>query len=90
MYIQQLKLSFPPPTQNTVEGSNQITLLILYYIHPRLVKLLKFYNTHIQVSDIFHVNVSLKFFNFSFQMFLPFVPEMSISFNSDIILLWIL
>jgi hypothetical protein len=90
MYSQQLKELFPPTSQNVVAVSNQITLLIRYNICPRLLNLLKIVNAHTQVSDIFDLTVSLKFINFSFQMFLPFLPEMSTSFKSDIILVWIL
>jgi len=87
IYIQQLKEKFPPTSQNVVAVSNQIMLPILYYICPRLAILLKVTDAPIQVSDIFNLTVSLiKFTNFSFQMFLSFVPEMSTSFKSNIIL----
>jgi hypothetical protein len=52
-------------------------------------------DTPIQVSDILVLPVCFKFINFSFQIFLLFVPEMS-SFMSyvvqitSIILVWIL
>jgi len=64
----------PPPSQNTVVICNQINLLIPYYISCRLVTL-KITDVPIQVSDIFDHTVSFKFI-FSFQIFLPFVPEM--------------
>ena len=40
MYIQQLGEIVPPPSQNTLEACNQITVLILYYISYKLVNLL--------------------------------------------------
>ena len=75
---------------------NQITLLILYYISSRLVTILKLNDAPTHVSNTFDLNVTLKFINLSFQIFLLFVPEMSASFTSyivyiiDIVLLWIL
>jgi hypothetical protein len=62
-----------PPSQNTVGVCKQITLLILYYISSRLVTLLK-------IID------ALKFINFSFQIFLLSVREMSNGFTSYVIL----
>ena len=64
---------------------NQITLLVLYYISSRLVTFLKVIDSPIQVSDIFYLTVSFKFINFCFQVFLLFVPELSISFTSYIV-----
>jgi len=75
----------PPPIQNTVEICNQITLLILYYISSRLLTLLKVIVVSVKDSDIFYPTVSFKFINFSFQIFLLFVPEMSSSFTSDVV-----
>jgi len=69
----------PPRSQNTVGVCNQITLLILYFIISRWVTLLKVTDTPIQVSDIF--DYCFKFINFSFQIFLLLVPEISISFS---------
>jgi hypothetical protein len=85
MYIQQLREMAPPPCKNTVGVCNQITLLILSYISSRLVTLLKVNDAPIQVPDIFDLTVSFKFINFSFQIFLLFVPEMSASFMSYIV-----
>jgi len=85
MYIRQLTEMAPTPSQNTVAVCNQITLLILYYISSRLVTLLKVTNAPIQVPDIFDLTVSFKFINFTFQIFLLFVPEMSASFTSYIV-----
>jgi hypothetical protein len=65
---------------------NQITLLILYYISSRLVTLRKVIDVPIQVSDIFDLTVSFKFVNFSFQIFLLFLPELSASFMSHTLL----
>jgi len=84
MYIQQLRKMVPSPSQNTVGVSNQITLLI-FYISSRLVTLRKVIDTLILVSDIFDLTVSFKFINFSFQIFLLSVPEMSHVFTSDIV-----
>ena len=69
---------FPPPTQNTMGGCNQIALLILYYISSRLVIFLKVIDApiRVQVPNIFALTVSFKFFNFSCQILLLFVPEM--------------
>ena len=66
----------PPPGQNTVTVSNQIILLILYYISSRLVTFLKAIDALIKVSDNFYLTISFKFINFSLQMLLLFVPEM--------------
>jgi hypothetical protein len=76
---------FSPPTQNTVEVCYQITLLTLYYISSGLVTLLKVTDALLKFSDIFYFTVSFKFINFSFQVFLLFVPEMSDSFTSYIV-----
>jgi hypothetical protein len=80
MYLQQLTEMFSPPTQNTIEVCNQITLFILYYISSGLVT-----DVLITFSDIFYFTDSFKFINFSFQVFLLFVPEMSTSFASYIV-----
>jgi hypothetical protein len=66
----------PPPSQNTVTVSNQIILLILYYINSRLVTFLKAIDDLIKVSDNFYITISFKFINFSLQILLLFVPEM--------------
>ena len=71
---------FPPLSQNIVRVSNQITLIILYYISFRLVTFLKVTDAPIKVSDNFCLTVSFKFINFSFKVFLLFVTEMSTSF----------
>ena len=44
----------------------------------RLVTLLKVTDVPIPVSDIFYLIVSFKFIKFSFQIFLLYIPEMSI------------
>jgi len=86
----------PPPSQNTVGVSNQITPLILYCISSRLVPFLKITGALMLVSDIFAVIVSFKFINSSCQIFLLVVPEMSSSLTSYIVriiyikLVWIL
>ena len=76
---------FSPPTQNIVEVRNQTTLLILYYISSGLVTLLKVIDARLKFSDIFYFTVSFNLINFSFQIFLLFVPEMSASFTSYIV-----
>jgi len=43
----------PPPRHNAVGVSNQITILILYYINSRLVTLLKITDAPVQVPNIF-------------------------------------
>jgi hypothetical protein len=69
---------------------NQITLIILYYISSRLVNLLEVIDVHIQAPDIFYLTISFKFLNFSFQIFLLLLPEMSTSFTSRLsTLLWL-
>jgi len=75
----------PPPSQNTVGVCNQITLFILYYISSRLITLLKIIAVLIQVPNIFYLTVGFKLLNFSFQIFLLFVSEMSASFTSYIV-----
>jgi len=73
-----------------------MTLLIFYYISSRMVTLLEVIDAPKQVPDIFDLNGSFMFFNFIFQIWLLFVPEMSGSFTSDVIyviyiaLAWIL
>ena len=96
MYNEYWREVVPPPSQNTVEVCNQITILVLYYSISRLVTLIKLTDTPIQVSDIVVLTVSYKFINFSFQIFVLFVPEMSTSSMSYtiqiiyIVLVWIL
>ena len=85
MYIQLLRESVPPPSQDTVGVCNQITLLIHYYINSRLITLFKVTDAPIQVSDIFLLTVSFKVINFSSQIFLLFVPEVSTNFMSYIV-----
>jgi hypothetical protein len=85
MYIEQPREMVPPLSDNTVRVCNQITLPILYYINSRLVTLPEFIDAPIQVSDIFNQTLSFKFINFSFQVYLPFVPEMSVIFTSYIV-----
>jgi len=74
MYIQELREMAPPSSHNTVWVCNPITLLMFYYISSRLVTLLKVADAPIQVSYIFALAVSFKFINFSFEIFLLFVP----------------
>ena len=82
MYNVKLRELFSPPRQNIVGVCKQITVLTFYYIRYRLVTLLKIIDAPTQVSDIFYLNVVSKFINFSFQIFLLFVPETSASFTS--------
>ena len=67
MYIQQLGEIVPPPSQNTVGASDQITYLILYYISSRMITLLKVTDAPIQDPNIFNLTVSFKILNFGFQ-----------------------
>jgi len=85
MYIQLLGEMVPPPSQGTVRVCNEITLLILYYTNSRLITVFKVTDIPIQVSDVFLLTVSFKFINFSFQIFLMFVPEMCSNFMSYIV-----
>ena len=64
----------PPASQKTVGVSNQITLLIIYYISSRLLARLKVAVVPILDFYIFYLTVSCNFINFSFQIFLLFVP----------------
>jgi len=82
MYIQYLGKIVPPPCQSTVGVCNQITFVILHYIISRLVTLLKVTDTPIQVPATFDLTVSFKFLNFSFQLCILFVSEMSTSIMS--------
>jgi len=85
MYIQYLREMVPPPSQNTVAVSNQITLPILYYISSGLVTILKVVDAPTQVPVIFDRIVSFKLINFSFQIFVLYVPEMSTSSMSHFV-----
>ena len=66
------------------------------HITSRLVTYLKITDAHTQVSVIVDFTVSFKFINFSFQIFLLLVPEISVIFTSYtveiiyIALVWIL
>src|SRR5215469_129200 len=85
MYIQYLGEIVPPPRHNTVGVSDQIFFLVFYYNSSRLVPLLEVINAPIQVPDILNLTVSFEFLNFSFQICLLFVPEMSASITSYIV-----
>ena len=60
------------------------SLLILYYITSRLVTPLRVTDA-LYKSNILDIIVSFKLINFSFQIFIVFVPEMSTSFMSYIV-----
>jgi hypothetical protein len=75
----------PPPSQNTATVCNQITLFILYDISPRQETLLNITDARIYVSDIFELTVGVKFINFSFQIFRPFIPDIFSSFTFYIV-----
>ena len=63
----------PPPTQNAVGVCYQITLLILYYISPRPVTLIKVNDGPRQVSDILDLSVYFELIlalRYSFILFL--------------------
>ena len=64
---------------------NQIPFLVLYYKSSRLVPLLEVINAPVQIPDIVDLTVNFKFLNFSFQICLLFVPEMSASITSYIV-----
>ena len=74
----------PPPGLYTVGICNQITLLVPYYINPRPATLS---DATVQVSDIVGLTVSFKVMNFSFQIFLLVITEMSTSFTFYIVLI---
>ena len=96
MHVELLGEIFPPPSHNTVRVCYQVTFLILYYIKSRLVPFLKVIDTPKQVPNVLDLTVSFKFPNFSPQICLLFVPEMSANFMSWIVqniyiaLAWIL
>src|SRR5215471_19158143 len=96
MYIQYLGKIVSPPRHITAGVCHQVTFLILYYNSSRLVPLLEVINSPIQVADIVDLTVSFKFLNFSFQICLLFIPEISASTPSYIVqiiyiaLAWIL
>jgi len=75
----------PPPSQHTAVVRNQITLLIPYYISSRLVILLEITDAPIGFPNVFVLTVSFKFLNFSFQIRLLFLPEISASLTSYIV-----
>src|SRR5215813_13275974 len=87
-------LPFPEDHLNIIlpstSGSPQLPLYL------RLIPLLEVINAPIQVPDIVDLIVSFKFLNFSFQICLLFVPEMSASITSYVVqiiyiaLAWIL
>jgi hypothetical protein len=81
----KLREIVPPPSQNTVGVCNLITFLILYYVSSRLVTFLKVNDAHISTPRICYHIVSYKFLNFSFQVCVLFVPEMSASITSYIV-----
>ena len=64
---------------------NQVTFLILNYISSRLLPLLKVIDAPIQIPNVVNLAVSFKFLNFSSQIFLLFIPEMSANFSSYIV-----
>ena len=70
--------------------------IIIYCITSRLVPLLKVLNAPIKVPNVFYLTVNFKFLNFSSQICLLFIPEMSANFTSYIVqimyivLAWIL
>ena len=96
MHVEQLGEIIPPPNHNNVGVCNQVAFLILYYITARLVPLLKVIDAPMQVPNVFDLTVRFKFLNFSSQICLLFVPEMSANFTSYIVqiiyivLAWIL
>ena len=81
MHVEQLGEIIPPPIHNTVVVCNQVAFLILNYITSRLVPLLKVFDAPIQLHNILDLTVSFKFLNFSSQICLLFVPEMSANFT---------
>ena len=75
---------------------HQVTFLFPHCITSRLVPLLRVIDAPIQVPNILDLTVSFKFLNFSSQLCLLFVPELSANFTSYIVqniyivLAWIL
>ena len=95
MHVEYLGEIVPAPRQNTVGVCNQVAFLILYYVSSRHVPLLKVTDAPIQVPTLY-LTVSFKFLNFSSQICLLFVPEISANFTPYIVqimyiaLAWIL
>ena len=81
-HIQELREMVPPPSQNTVKVCKQINLLVLYYISCRVVLCHRCPYTSLWYFDL---SVSFKFINFSFQICLHFIPDLSTSFTSYIV-----
>jgi hypothetical protein len=63
MYIQQLGEIFPPPSENTLEVCNQITIVIHHYVSSSRVILIKFIDVLKQIPIIFYLTISFKFIN---------------------------
>ena len=75
---------------------NQVAFLIIYYITSRPLPILKVTDAPLQVPNILDIIVSFKFLNFSSQICLLFVREMSANFTPYLVqiiyiaLAWIL
>jgi hypothetical protein len=72
----------PLPSHNTV-GVVTKSHYLLYYTSSRLVTILKITDAPIQVSDIGDRTVSFKLLNFSFQIYLLYVPAFYTCFISE-------
>ena len=81
MRVKLLGEIVPPPCHNTVGVCNQVAFLILNYITSRLVPILKVIDAPLQVRNVLDLTVSFKFLNFSSQICVLFVPEMSANFT---------
>ena len=93
IYIQDLREIFPQPGQNTVAVCNQITLLILYFISPRPVALLKILMP-VYMSLIFFIlllvsSSSILTFIQSFFVFLKYLLVSGLTLFRLSILLWL-
>ena len=64
------------------ESATRSTFLILIYVTSRLVPLLNIIDASVQIPNVVNFALSYMFLNFSSQIFLLFIPEMSANFSS--------
>jgi hypothetical protein len=92
MYVELLRDMVAPSRQNTVSVSNQITLLIPYYISSGLVTLIKDIDAPLQVPDIFFLSyflVSGSYFRQSLFLFVKCLLASGLTLFRLSTLLWL-